>query len=384
MKKIFIKILLFINYITPKNKNKIVFISGPDYSDNSRALYEHMQKKNEYKNIWLVKNDEIFKQLKNRKIKVYKTKSIKGLILFFTSKYIVSNQNNLLSIKSRKQIYISLWHGMPLKNIHFLDDNIDIDSLKYNEKIDFTIATSKLMKLAMSSAFNIKASNVLITGQPRNDALLQKNDCLSRLIEIQKSDFDKIAFYLPTYRSGVGRNDGLMTNENLINLNRYDEIKLNEYLKLKKILLVVKLHPVEENKIEKKSYSNIKIIDSKEMNLQLVDLNQIISESDLLITDYSSVFFDYLIMNKPILFLDTDKNEYSKNRGFIFDNVEFWRPGPKVNNLESFICEVNNLLSDKKYFKKERDSINSLINTYYDDKSSERVYQKIFKNKTVL
>lgn len=379
MKKVCIHFMRIINYLIPKSKNKVLFISKPNYSDNTRALFEYMEKYDEYKKVWLVDNENSLEKLKNRGINAYSIKSIKGFIAFMSSKYIISNQNNLLNLKSKNQIYISLWHGMPLKSIHYLDDNCDKKSLEADKRIDYTISTSKVMKLAMASAFNIEPKKVMISGQPRNDMLFRKDRKLQEIIEINISKFDKVIFYLPTYRTGVGRSEGEVNEMNVINIHEYNDDELNEYLKIRNILLLVKFHPVQEKFFNKNLYTNIKIIPSMVLNDKLIDLYQILSQSDLLITDYSSVYFDYLVLGKPILFLNTDEINYSNSRGFVFDNPSFWRPGPKVNNLNNLMNEIDKLLNEKNYYKEEREHINSLVNTYMDGKSSQRVYEVIFK-----
>lgn len=118
----------------------------------------------------------------------------------------------------------------------------------------------------------------------------------------------------------------------------------------------MKLHPKEEEYYKKtfEGFSNIKLCTSEFLAKYNLDIYQILSETDLLITDYSSVYFDYLLLDKPILFLNTDLDQYRNNRGFLLNPFEFWTPGPKVNIYNHFICELEKLLTDEKYYKTER------------------------------
>ena len=238
------------------------------------------------------------------------------------------------------------------------------------------------MRLTMATTFNLDPKKVLITGQPRNDAFFNNNKIneVNSILEIDLNKYSKIIFYIPTFRNGIGRTDGIINTNNLINLAEYDENSLNDFLVKNNYLLVAKLHPLEESSIDMKEQTNIKILDSKNMLDYQIILNEILNLSDILITDYSSVYFDYLILDKPILFTNIDEAEYMKNRGFVFDNPDFWRPGPKVNNIDDFIKEIEILINDSNYYKRERDEVNSLVNIYKDNKSSERIFNNIFND----
>lgn len=368
-------ILKSLNNIIPKDNKKIVFISRPDYSDNSKVFYEYIKNKDKYNFVWIVEKEEVVNTLQSKGIVACENYSVKAILSLLTARYIVSTHNNFLGIKSKKQKYIALWHGMPLKTIYFLENDYD-KNLKH---IDFAIATSNIMRLAMASAFNLDPRKVIVTGQPRNDSLFKQDIDINKILDINNDKFEKIIFYLPTYRNGAGRKEGLINNSNIINIDKYDEKRLNLYLKEKNYLLIAKFHPAEESEFKNLKYSNIKILESKTLTAKNINLNEILNKVDLLITDYSSVYFDYLILNRPMLFINMDENEYNRDRGFVFDNPSFWRPGPKVSNFENFILELDELINNEDYYKKDRDCINSLINLYRDNKSSERVFEEIFK-----
>lgn len=378
MKKLLNIILTLVNNIIPKNNRKIIFLSIPDFSDNSKKFYEFIKNNKEYECIWIVKEEKVLKYLKETNIKSFKENTLSAILNILTAKYIVSTHNNIIGIKAKSQIYISLWHGMPLKNMYYLENIVD----KNLKKIDYLISTSKVMRLTMATTFNLDPKKVLITGQPRNDAFFNNNKIneVNSILEIDLNKYSKIIFYIPTFRNGIGRTDGIINNNNLINLAEYDENSLNDFLVKNNYLLVAKLHPLEESSIDMKEQTNIKILDSKNMLDYQIILNEILNLSDILITDYSSVYFDYLILDKPILFTNIDEAEYMKNRGFVFDNPDFWRPGPKVNNIDDFIKEIEILINDSNYYKRERDEVNSLVNIYKDNKSSERIFNNIFND----
>jgi CDP-glycerol glycerophosphotransferase (TagB/SpsB family) len=98
---------------------------------------------------------------------------------------------------------------------------------------------------------------------------------------------------------------------------------------------------------------------------------------DLLITDYSSIYFDYLLLNRPIIFTPTDLEEYRETRGFLLEPYDFWTPGPKVTSQKALQHEILKSLCDIKYFQSERETILSIIHQYRDNKSSERLWNMI-------
>ncbi len=110
----------------------------------------------------------------------------------------------------------------------------------------------------------------------------------------------------------------------------------------------------------------------------LLDLYDILGATDILVTDYSSIYFDFLLLDKPIVFIPTDLQEYEKSRGFLFDPYNFWAPGPKPLIFTDFLAELTKYIKDENYYKKERTIVNDIVNKYQDSKSSERLYNLVF------
>jgi len=143
----------------------------------------------------------------------------------------------------------------------------------------------------------------------------------------------------------------------------------------------LKLHPFEEEKIlSHYSFSdnpNFMLLTNSKLQEKQYDIYDILGSIDILITDYSSIYFDYLLINRPILFMPVDLEEYSKKRGFVLEPYEFWTPGPKVTTIEKLVEELNIFIQNPDYYIEERKLINSLVNTYNDDHSCERVWESI-------
>lgn len=382
-------IFRFINQFIPKKSNKIMFSSYPDYSDNSKAFYEYLSQnyKDYYELIWIVSCNEMVEKLNLLGIKAYNQWTIKGIISIMTSKFMVLTHGKFELFKSKKQICINLWHGMPLKKMGFLEEseNISQEQLvmtkKASNKIDYMIATSNIMKYILSNCFYINPNKVIVSGQPRNDYLENSNgrENLQKVLKnVKVQSYSKVIMYIPTFKSGLGRVDSEVKDNKIIDILNFNYKQLEDFLEQKNYLLIIKLHPREESKFNQINNKYIKIIKTIDMNENLISLNEILNICDLLITDYSSVYFDFLLLEKPILFINTGDEQYRINRGFVFENIDTWRPGPKVNEFNNFKLEIERLIKDNRYFEKERNLINSLINEKKLN-FSEEVFNSIFK-----
>jgi len=374
------KILKIFNNLYIKNRKNIIFSSFPDYSGNAKALYDFLSQDKFYNTMWILNQKGLQKGF-------YK-KSFNGLIKIFSSKYIFTTHNSFIRIKSKKQIYINLWHGMPLKKMSYMENNFNEKDISYNiNNTDIMISTSVLTKSLLSSCFNIKANKIYITGQPRNDYLFIKRNKsknnLEKVLNMKINKEKKIIFYLPTFREGyLNRSEGKKIEN--FNIFRFDSFNIREFIKfleVNEILFIMKLHPYEEkyykNILKDYKTENLKIIQQEKLTENYLDLYEVLGYSDLLITDYSSVYFDYLLIDKPVIFVPTDIEEYSQKRGFLLEPYDFWTPGPKVYNQDDLLNSILANLNEPNKYKKERNLINSMINYYKDNKSSERVWNLI-------
>ena len=384
--KLKIPLMKIISSAFPK-KNKIVFISHPDFADNTRFLYEYIKNLDiNYELIWISKDPLVNVKLAERGIKVATTRAeiYKHLI---SAKVVVTTSLQYLDSAQRNQIYVSLWHGMPLKKM-VLQDRFDKDAYLVRIKgdcIGFQISTSELMSSLLAACFHLFPEQLTITGQPRCDALFHpKKDILGKLLGVNIGEFEHIVFYMPTFRKRMNqRVEGADIEDNIFRFKNFDAKQFYDFLKKHGILFVAKLHWTEEplyDAIDKKfTGENFRIIRNDALSRNLVDIYELLGAADLLITDYSSVYFDFLLLDKPIVFVPVDIDIYRIKRGFLLEPYDFWTPGPKAYDQESLEEEMLKSLQDKSYYSKQRETINALVNNFRDDRSTERVWNEIRK-----
>lgn len=366
--------------------NKMIFFesfNGNSFSCSPKAIYNYLISHDEYKDykfIWAFKDLEKDHIKNNKNTIIVKSKSFKYYYYLSKSKYwIVNSLLDLSVIKKGKQVYVQCWHGTPLKKLR-CDINVTGGVLNTKEevikrnnldvkKIDYFISPSKYATSKFISAFNLKELNkekiIIEKGYPRNDKLINYNN---NDIEKIKKDLNiptdkKVILYAPTFRddehtSGVGYTYKLNIDFDLL------QKELKDYI------ILFRAHYFIANSFEFDKYKDF-IYDVSKYD----DINDLYIISDLLITDYSSVFFDYAILERPIIFYMYDYDNYKNNlRDFYIDLKEL--PGPIVKDekdLVTLIKEKNNK------YKNMYSSFNKKFNPYEDGKSTQRVVKEILK-----
>lgn len=386
MKKTIIRILKktigLLNSFIYKKNNRVYLFSIPDYTGNSKAMSDYLinEHPGKYELVWSVsKPSSILNN--NNTINMVKKGSLKSYIYFFTSKYIISTHNEMVSICGNNQVYISLWHGMPFKKICYLGKTDYIGMENYSAK---RIATSEITRSIISASFCEKANNVYITGQPRNDLLFRPYNVSNIIPSISKEK--KLLLYIPTFRENRNNkkySDGSCINgDNFLRVDDFNITQLNNFLDENNCILLLKLHPYEEEYFHNKNElsNNIYILNSQLMNSAGIDINQLLSQCHTLITDYSSIYLDFLIIEKPIIFLVPDIKEYALSRGgFTLEPYDFWMPGYKIETQQDLLLTLKKLLDEKDEYIEKRRIVNTIINKFTDNKNSERVYNEFFK-----
>lgn len=367
-------------YIIPRNKNIWIFGSnhGTKFSENSKYLFIYMNHFHpEIKSVWMTKSKEVIKELKEKNFNVCKMYGLKGFWYTFRAKYAISSHGlhdlNKITLSGAKNI--QLWHGTALKNIMRNHKSLkEFTRRLTGSRKHHIIATSEEVKKKFQEIFYVKKGHVHITGYPRNDALffpkwLEKNnkETIEYLNKIKKkTSFDKIIFYLPTWRS---KN----MDVDLIEDYGFDLDYLEKKLEKMNAILIIKAHPVNMD-IGKDFLKNSKRVHNFP-DKELPDIYPLLGKTDLLITDYSSVYFDFLLLDRQMVFAPFDI-EKKKKKSFFY-NYDKVTPGPKGKNWKEVI-ELAEKELNKDNYKKQRKKINKKFNKFNDSENSKRVSEMIF------
>lgn len=370
-----------VGYFFCINNNKVFFDSFPDYSDNCRAMSDYLLETSDYKIYWAVKIIPTF-DTDARIHFVQKSDKWKYIYHTLTSKYLFSTHGAFGWANPKRQMFVCFWHGTMLKRIAYMQDPI---RNKYsNRSPRYFSAPSEFYMPLFAKSFNRGVEDILLTGFPRIDFLLEDNDSFSKL-GIDSSLYKKVIMYLPTFRQpmGGGYTD---TNRNIFQddvINFLDESSLkkwNDFFDKHGILLMVKPHPSDKNQLSNITYSNIRIVPHSVLLEKDIQLYSLLRYSDALITDFSSVYCDYLVLDRPIGFMLSDIDDYSKGRGFVFDKPLDVLPGFKIWGESDFVNFINEVSEDIDSTKQLRLKLQPMYNKYVDGCFCERIARIINMN----
>lgn len=345
-------------------KIKIMFCSFPDYSSNAKPLYEYMKKryKDSMNMAWAVLSDESVEKLSKMGIEAYKIGTDEYFEYAKNTDVFFSTHCNITGERNEKSIYVELWHGISSKHIGNLSDNMTEDDRKwYNhlrKNIDYMVVPSDFWRVIFSTRFNIEYNRTVSLGYPKLDYFVYSDsrNNLSKVLDIDITKYNKILYYMPTFRKGCNREqESEINTNNIFNLESYKEQELIDFLHKKNYLLCIKKHPSEELNLNYIECDNIKIITEEKLNLNNITLNEIINAADLMITDYSSLGIEFVFLNKPVVYLVNDIEEYREKRGITFNNSNFWMPGFRVKKLNELIFSIENSLSNDKDYSYKAD-----------------------------
>lgn len=385
MKKLIRKAAEFIFQSRWYPNKKILLESVPDLSCQTYPVFQYMlqQGLNEkYKLIWLVYDKEKYKDvhIKNVKFVNFTPKNrweeLCRMYRLCTSRAMLYT-NRYIGKIFEKQVLVYLIHGTALKarSSHSRKDAVN--------ECDICISLADfLIPLEAAESDGVDESRFVVTGYPRNDCMFEETDYTKRVYP--QHNFDKVILWMPTFRKHDMRDrvDSSFTFPLEIPcLYTAEECKkLDALLKEKNILLVLKPHPAQKlSAIKKLGLTNFVILYNEDLNNAGVQLYQFIGSTDALITDYSSIYYDYLLMDKPIGLTVDDFDVYRKETGFVYENVFDYVIGEQILNVEDFLSFVEHVANDEDVFQEKRREKRDLFHCFKDGHSTERVYNVLMK-----
>lgn len=374
----------------PIDENLFVFecFMGRQYSDSPKAIYEYLIKENKNPDahyVWCFRDSAMSESdhvIDKEKTSIVRWGTKDYYKVYATAKYWFTNARIPAEIDRREgQIYTQCWHGTPLKKI-----GIDINSgltestetirkviLQDAKRYSYMLSPSKYCSERFISAFGLKEigkENIIIEeGYPRNDSIITKDEKdVQKIKEKLGIIGKKVILYAPTYR------EDQRVNQDYIQKAILDFDNLREKIGEEYIVLF-RAHYYIANIFDFEKYQGFVMDVSK-----YPDINDLYVASDILITDYSSVFFDFAILKRPIIFYMHDLNYYKDElRGLYLPTEEL--PGPIVKTQDELIEKMKQIeiWSRSLDYKECMDSFNLKFAYKEDGESTARVVNKIVK-----
>ena len=359
--------LSFLNSLS-KKKKRVMFYGGDYLEENTEAMFRYLLENSDYELI-CVANTHLDYKLRE-KVKFVKNSYFNAAYYMMTSRIILDSSYHTIKMKPAKgQAIVQMWHGTPIKNMDGRNNLIEYEKY-YSHIFNPSPFTTDLML----KTFNTSEEKLYLAGYPRNDYLFYSMN--SKIFgELNK----KVIVWMPTYRhwNGVAN-----TTKQPLPIISEDNAKIIDDCLFKcNVVIYLKPHRLESaslnSLLQKYNLRNIKLITDEDLKAKNVPVYSFVGSSDALITDYSSVYYDYLLLNRQIGFTIDDFEEYRNNVGFILDDPLKYMAGEFIRDTDSFITFIKNVACSIDEYKEQREKMNTMMNYYRDNQSSERCYKFI-------
>ena len=373
VKAFFKRLMYWLIRLTPKMD--YCYMKGmPSFDDSLVAVYNQLPMDRFSKVIWSTYevNDSPPFLARGKTVFVKKGSAIDFFYGVF-SKTIFTTHGHFIPEIPPNQNCVNVWHGMPFKAIGSFDG-------QPGRRDTFVCSTSPLYQSVLSEAFGVSKDRVLVSGLPRNDLMMSEDPAsIWQKSGIDRAKYDKVFFWLPTFRKsvlGFLTEDGIEC-DNLFNMVDFPTGDFDSFLKDEKCLCIIKPHPMAPKK-QANSSDNILIIDEKWLWERKLTLYTLIGQVDFLVSDISSVMIDFMLLDRPMIVCFEDSDQYKKSRNVIFDPLEDWLPGKIVDNYDDLKKSIRDCVSGGDPMKEKREGLKKKFHEHTDFKSTERLLSHVF------
>lgn len=363
--------------VTPTWRHCVV--SGfPDAEGNAVEVVRYLARHYDGRIIWLVvlAKNELQWQLRDladvevRKVQFLSKWSWRGLFLFFTAEAVFFTHGLYSSpVPGRRRTFVNLWHG---------DGPKEAGNRKYRTVVNasFLVSGTRLWGEYKGRFFGQKARTVLIVGNPRIDQFARPatDSDLSRL---GLRPGGRILLWVPTFRTCHPSIDAAWRDAEM--LSRQDRTKvmvrwLAQHARQHSIEVVIKPHPMDKDRFEE---SGCIIIRDSDLSRGEVEFYRFLARCHALLTDYSSIWTDYLALDRPIGFYCPDLGDYERNRGFNVPNFAKVLPGPLIRDESGMQQFLDDVLTDGTTTKSLRASIAGQIGATLQLGATARLFEEL-------
>lgn len=364
----------------PIKRNWVMFESfgGKSYSDNCKYIYEYMLRNygSEYRFIWVMRDHKIV--IPGNPV-IIKPNTYKYLYYLARSKFLVFNSRQPIWYNKRKEsVFIETWHGTPLKKLVFDMEDVHSASLTHKEdfykvsrKWDYLLSDNSFSTEVFEHAFLFDKEKIVEYGYPRNDLLYADNaDEIAGIVK-QKLGIPqgkKVILYAPTWRDDEYYSHGKYKFSLAIDIEQMKQRLGEEYV------LLLRTHYFVVDQVDSLCGDGFVYNGSRYQ-----DITELYLASDICITDYSSVFFDYANLKRPILFFTYDLEKYREELHGFYINMETEVPGPLLQSNEDLIQAIEHINDVEETYKERYNTFYNRFCGIDDGHAAERVVEKLIR-----
>jgi CDP-glycerol glycerophosphotransferase (TagB/SpsB family) len=366
-----------------------VFMSQPDFACNPHALWKYITEHTDHDTAWIVKKVINYNILNERGIKCAVYDTLESCELLESADVFIANSYTFLNIpKKDNQLLVNLWHGSGVKAHDYYDHNLNprhvIKLKNYFGKVDLMCVHSLDDRFKLSAMLHFDLRKIYVTGQPRLDLVTTSDgkNMLKKIFGEGIEKYDHLIFFAPSYRSNMSCHAGKIYSDNIFRLDDFDKEQLNDFLVKNNAALIYKLHPIEQTAFSGRNFEiSEHCYELTERILFDNDIryDEMLNAFDIMISDYSSIVFDYLLLDRPVVYLLPDFDEYKTAKGFVFSNIDAYMPGEKAYNFSGLLTALANALADPNKYAEGRKNVILNRFEYTDGKSTERCYRQIME-----
>ena len=364
-------------------KNVIVLGGEGDTCENALALGKAIAANNyynKYKLVWLCDHPDKFESSINELFLDRNTLKERNSILvrlkyyywMCTAKYIIFENKRIKKFRE-DQMSVYLTHGaIDLKNIKTV--------VTLPEDLNYVVYPSDYIASRWAKEFSISMDRVILCGSPRTDILFQQCDNNDIIKFLKVDQFNKTIIWTPTFRKHVNghRNDSkvdLPYGVPIIKGEQEWEI-LNEFLVKNNIQIILKPHRYQDMTCIKAMDSlNFRVISQQELDEKGLNVYDIMPYMDAMVSDYSSITFDFMLLDRPIGYTIDDMEDYKL--GFAVDNIFDFMPGHKFKTIDEFIAFLIDVCEGADVYFNQRKKVLHGLNEFADGENANRLCEKL-------
>ena len=373
-------VVFAVSWLVPRNERLWVFMTGEGerFADNSKYLYLHCEQKDAVRNVWIAASQDVVKELRAEGYEAYTTTSLRGKLCMLRAGVFFETHGPIAPEYTGRAQIVHLTHGNYLKTM--LDDHVRdwpwiVDlavGLFFERNRQYVVTSDGPPAENMASMRGAPRDRMLVTGFPRNDALFGKIDgerigLNTDALERVKSAAERgsVLVYAPTHRTAYDEQNGIPLGDLDLGFEQVDEALIEQ-----DATLFVSPHPATTIAQDFDELDRIERLDTGG------DLYPFLRNCDVLITDYSGIFYDFLLLDRPMVFYAPDLDEYLADRALYFEYTDHV-PGEIATDKRAFLSAIETVLSDGDAHGSKREEVTVQFYANVDAAASERVYSAV-------
>lgn len=368
-----------LSVLVPRDDSLWLFTAGTGsrFAENTKYLFLHCEDKSDVRNVWLTTEESLAEALRAEGYEAYRASSGRGRLLALRAGVFFRSHDPVLPELSGRARLVQLSHGNYPKETGYDNDNPRYDSkleelageLLINRRTRYVVSSMGPPAAVVESAFRIPRERMLETGFPRTDIFYR--DVPNARIGIDTGELERVQetgtaiFYAPTWREAFDDTDGIPLEELDLGFQ-----SLNDLLDDRDAHLFVAPHPESSLDTDMEELTNVSLLQTGG------DIYPFLEYCDVLVTDYSGIFYDYLLLDRPIVFFAPDMEAFLSSRG-LYHEYPDEMPGPVVTTTDEYTRLVRGVLEGRDDWEQSRANMRDTYYSYQDGASAERVYNAV-------